>query len=133
MKVIVDGVEKYLSVINRFGNVDYSKPLLTAGSMLTFNENNDIVLSQGEYDWWVQVLQIMQQSEDIRYGIRDEVDSQEVSDYIYEETKYLMETKAIAETELIALNELTEALQHKDISWLEENKFPKTIEILQKK
>ena len=70
----------------------------------------------------------MQDSEDIRFAIKDLVDEEELSDYVYEETKYVTQTQQIIEVENLSLKDLQKALTEKNTDWLKENGFVKTLE-----
>ncbi|MCI5532294.1 MAG: hypothetical protein MR395_06800, partial [Caecibacter massiliensis] len=85
------------------------------------------ILSEQEYDNWKEILHIVQESEDIRYAIRGIVDPEELKEYIFEDTQYLVHVRETAETENVCLKDLQQALEQKDKNWLRENGFIKTI------
>ena len=85
-------------------------------------------MTEEEFEYWRKLLVTLQDSEDIRFAIKDLVDEEELSDYIYEETKYVTQTQQIIEVENLSLKELQKALTEKNMAWLKENGFVKTLE-----
>ena len=85
-------------------------------------------MTEEEFEYWRKLLVTLQDSEDIRFAIKDLVDEEELSDYLYEETKYVTQTQQIIEVENLSLKELQKALTEKNMAWLKENGFVKTLE-----
>jgi hypothetical protein len=130
MKVYVDGKERQLHVIDRSTGLDYAKQVVCAQEVLSSDDFGYFCLTEEEYADWSRILAQLQVSEDMRFSMRDTVDEQELRDYLYEETLYLATAKELAQMEYICVCEVQKAIRQTDIAWLQENKFPKTIQKL---
>lgn len=128
MKVYVNGEERQLHVIDRSTGLDYAKQVVCAQEVLTSDEFGYFCLTEEEYADWLQILTKLQASEDMRFAMQDDVDEQELREYLYEETMYLGTAKELAQMEYICLCEVQKAITQKNTAWLQENKFPKTIQ-----
>lgn len=127
MRVYVNGEERNLHVYDKIAGVDYAKNVVCAQDRLDTDDFGAFTMTEEEFAYWTKLLLTLQDSEDIRFAIKDMVDEQELSDYIYEETKYVTETQQIIEMEHMSLKELQTALCNKDAKWLTENGFIKTL------
>lgn len=127
MIVYVSNEERELHVYDRSSGVDYAKSVICSQERLDTGVMGEFILSEQEYDNWKEILHIVQESEDIRYAIRGIVDPEELKEYIFEDTQYLVHVRETAETENVCLKELQQALEQKDKNWLRENGFIKTI------
>ena len=130
MIVYVNNEERELHVYDRSSGVDYAKSVICSQERLDTGMMGEFILSEQEYDNWKEILDIVQESEDIRYAIKDIVDPEELKDYIFEDTQYLVHVRETAETERVCLKELQQALDRKDKAWLRKNGFIKTIELI---
>jgi hypothetical protein len=128
MIVYVNNEERELHVYDRSSGVDYAKSVICSQERLDTG-----ILSEQEYDNWKEILQIVQESEDIRYALKDIADPDELKEYIFEDTQYLVNVRETAETERVCLKELQQALERKDKVWLRKNGFIKTIAYLVRK
>lgn len=128
MKVYVNGEERQLHVIDRSTGLDYAKQVVCAQEVLTSDEFGYFCLTEEEYANWFKILAKLQDFEDIRIAVQDAVDEQELQDYLYEETMYLGTIKELAQMEYICVCEIQKAIKEKNIAWLKENKFSKTIQ-----
>lgn len=128
MIVYVNNEERELHVYDRSSGVDYAKSVICSQERLDTGVMGEFILSEQEYDNWKEILHIVQESEDIRYAIKDIVDPEELKEYIFEDTQYLVHVRETAETENVCPKELQQALKQKDKNWLRDNGFIKTIE-----
>ena len=128
MRVYVNNEERQLYVYDRNTGVDYAQSVLCSQDRLERDELGGFVMTEEEYEQWVRLLDKLQVSEDIRFALRDKVDKDELSEYIYEETKYGTQTQQTIDMEYQALRELQEALEKGDTAWLKENGFQQTTE-----
>ena len=112
MIVYVNNEERELHVYDRSSGVDYAKSVICSQERLDTGMMGEFILSEQEYDNWKEILQIVQESEDIRYVLKDIADPDELKEYIFE----------------VCLKELQQALERKDKVWLRKNGFIKTIE-----
>lgn len=126
MRVWVNGEARQLSVINRESGVDYAKSIICSQEHIEMDECKEFLMTEEEYTHWKDLLAIQQASEDVLYALKDKVDDKELDDYLYEETKYLVGVKETIENEKICLDEVQEAIDKKDLKWLDENGFVKT-------
>ncbi len=128
MRVYVNGEERELHVYDRITGIDYAKQVLCAQDRLNTDEYGAFMLTEEEYEHWVKLLAKQQASEDIRFAVKDRVDDEELSDYVYEETKYGTQTHEIIDMEYMCLADLQTALNKGDETWLRENGFIKTLD-----
>lgn len=128
MIVYVNNEERELHVYDRSSGVDYAKSVICSQERLDTGMMGEFILSEQEYDNWKEILQIVQESEDIRYALKDIANPDELKEYIFEDTQYLVNVRETAETERVCLKELQQALERKDKVWLRKNGFIKTIE-----
>lgn len=127
MRVYVNGEERQLHVYDRITGMDYAKQVLCAQDRLDTDEFGAFMLTEEEYEQWAKLLAKQQESEDIRFAIKDRVDSSELNDYVYEETKYGTQTQEIIDMEYMCLKDLQTALDEKNEAWLKQNGFVKTL------
>lgn len=127
MRIYVNGEERNLHVYDRIAGIDYAKNVICAQDRLDTDDFGAFTMTEEEFEYWKNLLVTLQDSEDIRFAIKDMVDEEELSDYIYEETKYVTQTQQIIEVEHMSLKDLQNALNRKDAAWLTENGFVKTL------
>ena len=130
MRVYVNDEERELVVIDRESGKNYANMVVCSQERLDKNEFGDFVMTEEEYADWQKTLATLQEAEDMRVTIQDRVVAQELDDYLYEETKYLTNVKETADMEKLSLTDLCRALQEKNLSWLKENHFFKTMKKL---
>ena len=128
MRIYVNGEERNLHVYDKISGVDYAKNVICAQYRLDTDDFGAFTMTEEEFEYWRKLLVTLQDSEDIRFAIKDLVDEEELSDYVYEETKYVTQTQQIIEVENLSLKELQKALTEKNTAWLKENGFVKTLE-----
>lgn len=128
MRIYVNGEERNLHVYDKIAGVDYAKNVICAQDRLDTDDFGAFTMTEEEFEYWRKLLVTLQDSEDIRFAIKDLVDEEELSDYVYEETKYVTQTQQIIEVENLSLKELQKALTEKNMAWLKENGFVKTLE-----
>ena len=83
-------------------------------------------MEEEDFTRWQRDLAVLQNSEDMRFFLKDRVDYQELDNYIYEETRYITSAAAAIKEENISLKRLERALCEKDAAWLKDNGFIKT-------
>ena len=105
MIVYVNNEERELHVYDRSSGVDYAKSVICSQERLDTGMMGEFILSEQEYDNWKEILQIVQESEDIRYALKDIADPDELKEYIFEDTQYLVNVRETAETERVCLKE----------------------------
>ena len=130
MRVYVDGKERWLKLVDRESGKDYAKSIVCSQERLETDSFSDFTMTDEEFTEWEKVLGLFQEAEDISFSLKDIVNPQELDNYIYEETKYLTDVRGTAEMEKIVLGELKKAVDGKNIPWLTENNFLKTIKKL---
>ena len=130
MRVYVDGKERWLKLVDRESGKDYAKSIVCSQERLETDSFSDFTMTEEEFTEWEKVLGLFQEAEDISFSLKDIVNPQELDNYIYEETKYLTDVRGTAEMEKIVLGELKKAVDGKNIPWLTENNFLKTIKKL---
>ena len=130
MQVLVNGEARGLHVVDHLIERDYAKQVVTGQNMIDTDELGNFCMTEEDYQDWKKLLAVLQESEDMRFAMKDTVDSQELADYIYEETKYLTDIHVTVDTENMVLKDLQTALQGKDTAWLTENGFHKTMKKL---
>lgn len=126
MRVSVNGENRELHVYDRSTGADYAKQIVCSSEQLETDIYGEFVLSEEEYNHWVELLAIQQESEDLIFSLKDVLVKEELDDYMYEETKYMTTTIETIHMENICLKELKEALDKHDEKWLTENHFLKT-------
>ena len=128
MRVYVNDEERQIHVYDRETGQDYAKSVLCSQDRMSTDEYGEFCLSEEEYTGWVKLLEKLQESEDIRFSLKEKVDGEELKNYLYEETKYVTHTKETIDMENICLKEVQEALAAHNNAWLAENGFTKTIQ-----
>lgn len=128
MRVYVNGEERHLHVYDRASGCDYAKNIVCSQERLETDAYGAFTLTEEEYKKWQDILAVQQDSEDILFALKDCVDAEELKNYLYEETRYLVHIKETTDEENISLRELQHAIQHHDVKWLQENGFVKTME-----
>ena len=93
MIVYVNNEERELHVYDRSSGVDYAKSVICSQERLDTGMMGEFILSEQEYDNWKEILQIVQESEDIRYVLKDIADPDELKEYIFEDTQYLVNVR----------------------------------------
>ena len=122
MRIYVNGEERNLHVYDKIAGVDYAKNVICAQDRLDTDDFGAFTMTEEEFEYWRKLLVTLQDA------IKDLVDEEELSDYVYEETKYVTQTQQIIEVENLSLKELQKALTEKNTAWLKENGFVKTLE-----
>lgn len=130
MRVYVNGEERHLHVYDRASGCDYAKNILCSQERLETDEYGTFTLTEEEYTMWQALLAVQQESEDILFSLKDSVNEEELKQFLYEETMYLVHIQETTETENMCLKELRQALQEHDMKWLTDNGFIKTAEKL---
>lgn len=130
MNVYVNGEMKGLHVYDRTTGADYAKAVVCSQEQLETGPMGEFMMTEEEYMDWQNQLAILQESEDIRYGLKDIVDDEELNGYLYEDTMYLIHVRETIEGEHYCLKELEKAIENKDLPWLRAHKFVTTIEKL---
>ena len=82
MIVYVNNEERELHIYDRSSGVDYAKSVICSQERLDTGMMGEFILSEQEYDNWKEILQIVQESEDIRYALKDIADPDELKEYI---------------------------------------------------
>lgn len=126
MLVYVNDEQRELHVYDRITGKDYAKAVLCSQERLDTGVMGEFVMSEEEYKNWQDILSVLQESEDIRYDMKDIVDKQELADYIYEDTQYIVHVRETAQTENVCLKEVAAAIHAKDKGWLLQHGFSKT-------
>ncbi|MCH4166967.1 MAG: hypothetical protein LKF74_01825 [Megasphaera sp.] len=130
MRVYVNGEERHLHVYDRASGCDYAKNVLCSQERLDTDEYGAFTLTEEDYKKWQGLLAVQQESEDILFALKDCVDAEEMKNYLYEETMYLVHIQETTDMENLCLKELRQALAERDMKWLTDNGFVKTAEKL---
>lgn len=128
MNVYVNGEMKGLHVYDRTTGADYAKAVVCAQEQLETGPMGEFMMTEEEYQDWKNQLAVLQESEDIRYRLKDLVDEEELNRYLYEDTMYLVHIRETIEGEHYCLKELETALEEKNVTWLKQHRFDKVIE-----
>ena len=106
------------------------KPIIRKASFVRKRIDTDelgrFCMEEEDFTRWQRDLAVLQNSEDMRFFLKDRVDYQELDNYIYEETRYITSAAAAIKEENISLKRLERALCEKDAAWLKDNGFIKT-------
>lgn len=130
MNVYVNGEMKDLHVYDRTTGADYAKAVVCSQEQLETGPMGEFVMTEEEYKDWQDQLAVLQESEDIRYRLKNLVDEEELNRYLYEDTMYLVHIRETIEGENYCLKELEAALEKKNVTWLKQHRFDKVIEAL---
>ncbi|EHM41086.1 hypothetical protein [Anaeroglobus geminatus] len=126
MEVFVNGERRELHVYDRINEADYTKSIVCSEERIDTDELGRFCMEEEDFTRWQRDLAVLQNSEDMRFFLKDRVDYQELDNYIYEETRYITSAAAAIKEENISLKRLERALCEKDAAWLRDNGFIKT-------
>lgn len=85
MKILVNGEERNLSIIDRKSGCDWILDLLGNYNALVQDENENYVMDEDDYNWWSEYIAGVEKYEDLAEEmIEDGFDSEEIWNVINE-------------------------------------------------
>ena len=123
MEVFVNNERRELNVTDGVTGKDYATALICSDQVVDTDEYNRFVMTETEYNRWKNLLTVLQESEDLRPDLIQAVGKEKLDNYIFEETKYLIQASLVIKEENISLKLLKKALHEKNSVWLKENGF----------
>lgn len=123
MEVFVNNERRELKVTDGVTGKDYATALICSDQVVDTDEYNRFVMTETEYNRWRNLLTVLQESENLRPDLIKAVGKEKLDNYIFEETKYLIQASLVIKEENISLKLLKKALHEENSVWLKENGF----------
>ena len=82
MEVFVNGERRELHVYDRINEADYTKSIVCSEERIDTDELGRFCMEEEDFTRWQRDLAVLQNSEDMRFFLKDRVDYQELDNYI---------------------------------------------------